>query len=116
MLQGVEPTKQLDSKERFLDYFAMDVITNLTDSEEITVPIPEHDMVIGVYSALLVVGALGNIAVFYALMSSRRRKSRVNLLMTHLVVADMMVTFIVIPLEVSTFKLDVGENTMTNGL
>lgn len=94
-----EPTKPLVPKEHFFDYFAMDGITNVTEST-VVLPAPEHEMVIGVYSALLVVGAVGNMAVFCALMRSRRRKSRVNLLMTHLVVADMMVTFIVIPLEV----------------
>lgn len=52
-------------------------------------------------SALLITGAFGNVAVFTSLVRSRRRKSRVNLLMTHLAVADMIVTFIVIPLEVS---------------
>ncbi|XP_060804633.1 adipokinetic hormone/corazonin-related peptide receptor variant I-like [Amyelois transitella] len=63
--------------------------------------IPPTDAVVtAVYSGLLVVGAAGNIGVFASLMRSRRRKSRVNLLMTHLVVADMMVTFIVIPMEI----------------
>ncbi|KOB70588.1 Neuropeptide receptor A28 [Operophtera brumata] len=91
MIQSIEPIKHLDAEERFSDYFAMDVISNITDSDEMAVAVPEHEMVVGVYSALLVIGAVGNVAVFYALMSSRRRKSRVNLLMTHLVVADMMI-------------------------
>ncbi|XP_075979596.1 adipokinetic hormone/corazonin-related peptide receptor variant I-like [Anticarsia gemmatalis] len=74
-------------------------VVNSTDIAEM-VPAPEQGFVIGVYSALLAAGAVGNVGVFTSLVRSRRRKSRVNLLMTHLVVADMIVTFIVIPLEI----------------
>ncbi|XP_063830199.1 adipokinetic hormone/corazonin-related peptide receptor variant I-like [Ostrinia nubilalis] len=82
------------------DYFDMaPVEVNSTDGLDSTVPPPE-DFVVAVYSVLLVVGAIGNVTVFASLLRSRRRKSRVNLLMTHLVVADMIVTFIVIPLEI----------------
>ncbi|XP_013183626.2 adipokinetic hormone/corazonin-related peptide receptor variant I, partial [Amyelois transitella] len=73
---------------------------NSTMETEISIPSSDQVFVITVYSILLVIGALGNIGVFATLMRSRRRKSRVNLLMTHLVIADMMVTFIVIPLEI----------------
>lgn len=103
MTQNIESTKPVSVNENLWDYFATNMPSNFTESDNMTVPAPEHEMVVGVYSALLVVGAMGNMAVFTALMRSRRRKSRVNLLMTHLVVADMMVTFIVIPLEVSTY-------------
>lgn len=96
-------------EENFSDKFTMDVTSNFTNSTMNSLNIsdgsildpPEQDFVVTMYSVLLVIGAVGNVSVFVALMRSRRRKSRVNLLMTHLVVADMMVTFIVIPLEVS---------------
>lgn len=85
----------------FWDYFNMETVdVNMTEGEDTTVPPPEM-FVVGVYGVLLAVGAIGNVTVFASLLRSRRRKSRVNLLMTHLVVADMIVTFIVIPLEVS---------------
>ncbi|CAH0687870.1 unnamed protein product [Spodoptera exigua] len=74
-------------------------IVNVTEVVDTTIPAPEQGFVVGVYSALLAAGAVGNIGVFASLMRSRRRKSRVNLLMTHLVIADMIVLFIVIPLE-----------------
>ncbi|XP_073960517.1 adipokinetic hormone/corazonin-related peptide receptor variant I-like [Choristoneura fumiferana] len=45
-------------------------------------------------------GALGNLAVLMALARGRRRRSRVDLLMTHLAVADVCVTCGVIPLEI----------------
>ncbi|XP_032514281.2 adipokinetic hormone/corazonin-related peptide receptor variant I-like [Danaus plexippus] len=60
----------------------------------------DQGFVVGIYSALFVVGAAGNVCVFVSLVRSRRRKSRVNLLMTHLAVADLIVTFIVIPFEI----------------
>lgn len=97
-----ENVTRTDLDQKFWDYFESETIQtiNVTDRSEIIVPVPEQGFVVGLYSALLAIGAVGNVAVFTSLVRSRRRKSRVNLLMTHLVIADMMVTFIVIPLEV----------------
>lgn len=92
---------------KFSDYFNMDVTLNATEIVD-TVPISNQEFVIGLYSVLFIIGAVGNVAVFFALIRSRRRKSRVNLLMTHLVVADLIVTFIVIPLEVSNEILNIN--------
>ncbi|XP_047505592.1 adipokinetic hormone/corazonin-related peptide receptor variant I-like [Pieris napi] len=83
----------------FWDYFNMDFTINSTEVVD-SVPTAEQEFVVGVYSVLFIIGSMGNVAVFIALIRSRRRKSRVNLLMTHLVVADLIVTFIVIPLEI----------------
>lgn len=58
--------------------------------------------VIIVYCILFVVTAAGNLSVVITLFRSRRhRKSRVSLMICHLAVADLMVAFIMIPLEVS---------------
>ncbi|XP_045514113.1 adipokinetic hormone/corazonin-related peptide receptor variant I-like [Pieris brassicae] len=57
-------------------------------------------IVITTYAALMAMGALGNLAILVTLARSRRRKSRVDLLMTHLAVADVCVTCGVIPLEI----------------
>ncbi|XP_021933908.1 gonadotropin-releasing hormone II receptor-like isoform X2 [Zootermopsis nevadensis] len=56
--------------------------------------------VIAVYCVLFTVAAIGNLSVFLTLLRARHRKSRVSLLMTHLAVADLIVTFVMIPLEV----------------
>lgn len=81
--------------------------SNASDTSDVTViAAPEHGFVLIVYSVLLVIGAFGNVAVFTSLVRSRRRKSRVNLLMTHLVVADIIVIFFVIPLEVSLSSIN----------
>lgn len=100
-------TSMSDVDQQFWDYFNFDVMPseamNSTVHDDVIVPAPEQGFVVGMYSALLTTGAFGNVAVFTSLVRSRRRKSRVNLLMTHLTVADMIVTFIVIPLEVSSF-------------
>ncbi|XP_044733757.1 gonadotropin-releasing hormone II receptor-like [Chrysoperla carnea] len=53
-----------------------------------------------VYSLLFIIAAVGNLTVFITLFRSRHRKSRINLMITHLAVADLMVTFIMIPLEI----------------
>ncbi|XP_041981034.1 gonadotropin-releasing hormone receptor-like [Aricia agestis] len=55
--------------------------------------------VLSTYGALMCVGAVGNVGVLAALLA-RRRRSRVDLLMKHLAVADVCVTCGVIPLEI----------------
>lgn len=62
-------------------------------------------VVLGAYGVLMCVGAVGNLVVLAALAGARRRRSRVDMLMTHLAVADVCVTCGVIPLEVSTFVI-----------
>ena len=56
--------------------------------------------VVTVYCVLFSVAAIGNLSVFLTLLRARHRKSRVSLLMTHLAAADLIVTFVMIPLEV----------------
>lgn len=103
---------QIENEQKFWDYFNMDLpndVVNVTDVVDM-IPAPEQGFVVGVYSALLAAGAVGNVGIFASLVRSRRRKSRVNLLMTHLVIADMIVTFIVIPLEVCLIIITCYEN------
>ncbi|XP_071795261.1 gonadotropin-releasing hormone II receptor-like [Asterias amurensis] len=49
------------------------------------------------YVIIFVVSTIGNTAVLCSLIKGRRRKSRVNLLIMHLTVADLMITFFNIP-------------------
>ncbi|XP_055546061.1 adipokinetic hormone/corazonin-related peptide receptor variant I isoform X2 [Wyeomyia smithii] len=57
--------------------------------------------VIIVYCVLFIIAAGGNLSVVITLFRSRRhRRSRVSLMICHLAVADLMVAFIMIPLEV----------------
>lgn len=51
------------------------------------------------YSCLFVIAAVGNLTVFITLFRTRRRKSRVNCFIMHLSIADLIVTFIMLPLE-----------------
>ncbi|GIX66977.1 gonadotropin-releasing hormone II receptor [Caerostris extrusa] len=53
------------------------------------------------YSLMFVLGACGNIPVFVTLLRNRHRKSRVNMMIMHLAIADMIVTFVMIPLEIA---------------
>ncbi|KOB70529.1 ACP receptor [Operophtera brumata] len=88
---------QIDQK--FWDYFdvATSVSPNVTCCPEV-VP-RDQGAVLVTYGVLLVVGGVGNVAVLVALSRQRRRRSRVDLLMTHLALADVAVTCGVIPLE-----------------
>ncbi|XP_014363232.2 adipokinetic hormone/corazonin-related peptide receptor variant I [Papilio machaon] len=60
----------------------------------------DQHAVIVTYWILMTLGAVGNLAVLVSLAKTRRRKSRVDLLMTHLAIADVSVTCGVIPLEI----------------
>ncbi|XP_040063005.2 gonadotropin-releasing hormone II receptor-like [Ixodes scapularis] len=53
-----------------------------------------------VYTVLFVAAAAGNVPVFVSLLSKRHRKSRITLMILNLAVADLIVTFVMIPLEV----------------
>ncbi|ELT96363.1 hypothetical protein CAPTEDRAFT_136055 [Capitella teleta] len=53
------------------------------------------------YSVLMVIAACGNLTVFITLFRNRHRKSRVNLFIMHLSIADLVVTFIMLPLEIA---------------
>ncbi|XP_063383182.1 adipokinetic hormone/corazonin-related peptide receptor variant I-like [Cydia fagiglandana] len=81
----------------FWDYFDA---TEPSEASAASVPAPDQGFVLVLYSVLLGTGAVGNVAVFASLLRSRRRKSRVNLLMTHLAVADLIVICVIIPLEI----------------
>ncbi len=52
------------------------------------------------YAILLVIGAAGNLTVFVTLFRARQRRSRVNRFIMHLCLADMIVVFIMMPLEI----------------
>lgn len=54
-----------------------------------------------IYSVMFVVAAVGNLTVFITLFRNRHRKSRVNLMIMHLAAADLIVTMINFPLEVT---------------
>ncbi|XP_058116859.1 adipokinetic hormone/corazonin-related peptide receptor variant I-like [Anopheles ziemanni] len=76
-----------------------------TNGSEVTIAAPGHTdstvAVIIVYCVLFVIAAGGNLSVVITLFRSRRhRRSRVSLMICHLAVADLMVAFIMIPLEV----------------
>ena len=52
------------------------------------------------YTVLFVIAALGNTTVFITLFRNRHRKSRVNLFIMHLSIADLIVAFIMLPIEI----------------
>ncbi|KAG5684577.1 hypothetical protein PVAND_013802 [Polypedilum vanderplanki] len=60
-----------------------------------------HKLSIIVYSILMVISAIGNITVLTILLKRRLRSpSRLDIMLTHLAIADLMVTFILMPLEI----------------
>ncbi|CAH4023261.1 unnamed protein product [Pieris brassicae] len=95
-------TSTLYIDKQFWDYF--DGSSSLNVTFEDIIP-RDQGIVITTYAALMAMGALGNLAILVTLARSRRRKSRVDLLMTHLAVADVCVTCGVIPLEYTRGKV-----------
>ncbi|CAB3244169.1 unnamed protein product [Arctia plantaginis] len=88
--------------KQFWDYFDV-TPTSAANLTETTLVLRDQSAVLITYSILLAIGGVSNITVLVTLARSRRRKSRVDLLMTHLALADVCVTCGVIPLEVSGF-------------
>lgn len=62
-----------------------------------------HMVSITVYSVLMLISATGNLTVLTQLVKRRRsgRASRLDVLLMHLAVADLMVTFLMMPLEIA---------------
>ncbi|XP_053696963.1 adipokinetic hormone/corazonin-related peptide receptor variant I isoform X2 [Sabethes cyaneus] len=61
-----------------------------------------HQLQIIVYSVLMVVSAIGNITVLTLLIKRRLKKhSRIDIMLTHLAIADLLVTFLMMPLEIA---------------
>lgn len=61
----------------------------------------ENAMNVGVYSVLCGVGAIGNLTVFATLYLNRDHlRSRINLFIVHLSVADLVVALIMMPMEI----------------
>lgn len=53
------------------------------------------------YSCLFVIAFVGNLTVFWTLIrKNRRKKSRLNLFILHLCIADLTVTLVMMPLEI----------------
>lgn len=57
-------------------------------------------VVVSIYSVLFVISAIGNTTVFISLVKNRNRKLRINLLILNLTIADLIVTYIMIPMEI----------------
>lgn len=78
------------------------------DTFPVTAELPEgmrfgmqHVIAITAYSCVFVVAAIGNLTVFITLFRNRNDKSRVNMFIMHLSIADLIVTFIMMPLEIA---------------
>lgn len=81
--------------------------SNTTSSQHRFIGLPdemkfgEHNIItIVAYSILFVVAASGNLTVFITLFRNRGAKARVNLYIMHLATADLIVTFMMMPLEI----------------
>ncbi|XP_058057773.1 adipokinetic hormone/corazonin-related peptide receptor variant I [Anopheles bellator] len=60
-----------------------------------------HLLSIMVYSTLMVFSAMGNITVLSSLAQRKgRASSRINIMLAHLAIADLLVTFLMMPLEI----------------
>jgi len=84
--------------------------TNVTSMDSLTPTQPSYlgrilPSVVAM-SLLFALSAVGNVTVFLALVTSRSRKTRISVIILHLTIADLFVTFILIPTEVrESFKI-----------
>ncbi|GFR88790.1 gonadotropin-releasing hormone receptor [Elysia marginata] len=82
----------LTLKESANASFCHSALPNFTSSNAVSVI---------TYSCLLVVASCGNLTVFITLFRNRGHKSRINMFIMHLAIADLIVTFITLPLEIA---------------
>lgn len=62
-----------------------------------------HRISIAVYSILMIISAIGNITVLCIILKRRRntRRTHINTMLMHLAIADLLVTFLLMPLEIA---------------
>ncbi|XP_076181424.1 adipokinetic hormone receptor isoform X2 [Ptiloglossa arizonensis] len=61
-----------------------------------------HLVSIVIYSVLMIISAVGNATVLVLIMRCKRAsKSRIHIMLMHLAIADLLVTFLMMPLEIS---------------
>lgn len=100
---------QSQSRKSSLDYCLNLTVAQIQDNfTECLPPLPKHlyftdDNIVSVaaYSCMFVVAACGNLTVFITLFRNRRVKSRINLFIMHLAISDLIVTFVMLPLEIA---------------
>ena len=89
--------------------YSYNVTFNPTDASgnesdfETPVFTPEYLIRVVTLTSIMVLSGPLNVAVFASLWRERRRKSRINLLIMHLTVADLLITFVNIPTDVIWF-------------
>ncbi|XP_041465210.1 gonadotropin-releasing hormone II receptor-like [Lytechinus variegatus] len=81
---------------------SIDASGNETDFET-PVFTPEYLIRVVTLTSIMVLSGPLNLAVFVSLWRQRRPKSRINLLIMHLAVADLLITFVNIPTDVIWF-------------
>lgn len=60
----------------------------------------QHVITIAAYCCFFLIAASGNLTVFITLFRNRGQKTRVNMFIMHLSIADLIVTFIMMPMEI----------------
>ncbi|CAG5130602.1 unnamed protein product [Candidula unifasciata] len=100
---------QSQSRKPSLDFCINLTLTQIHDNfTECLPPLPKHlyftdDNIVSVaaYSCMFIVAACGNLTVFITLFRNRRVKSRINMFIMHLAISDLIVTFVMLPLEIA---------------
>lgn len=69
---------------------------------------------VAAYCLMFVIAAAGNLSVIITLFRSKRhRRSRISLMICHLAVADLIVAFFMIPLEVRSGNYSENSNLIS---
>lgn len=100
--QAVNGSMSWENRE-LVERLNPDVEMQTPSNDTLSVPAFDDRALVGViiYACVFIVSSVGNLTVFISMCRSKRRKSRITMLIIHLAVADLIVTFIMIPLEVS---------------
>lgn len=86
------------------DYNLSDVISNSSAYYNMTTPLSTTPTVYALvaYAILFFIAGVGNVSIFFSLCCAHRHRiSRVSLMIINLCLADMLVTFIIMPVEIT---------------
>lgn len=86
-------------------YINSTIVSNLSNESQYTLDLltftHESRVEAIVYGILFLLAAAGNVPVLINLIRNRHRKSRIQTMILHLAIADLLVTFVMIPLEIA---------------
>ena len=95
-LQGLRNTTDMANEPKNVTEVMADTSSDITEDSYYSRVCPA----VIAMTILFILSAVGNVTVFVTLVTSPLRKTRISIMILHLTIADLVVTFLFIPSEV----------------